>query len=471
MGFRVSTCLALVASAFAGCGENVSSSGAIVNEDAGEGSTAGLPVVQAFDQASAARGAKLFTEGSLGKGFLPKDALRYLWLVWGTGAPASDEAFYAAFSARYGFIEAPFDNGGYPLGIREAGANNVSIECLACHGNRVAGTTVLGVGNSTLDLQGLYDDLSKLREVAKGYGVIVPDMPFVVEGRTGARGANDVFGLGMSLGAKSDPRKPKIHETAGFQQAPAWWSLRFRKKMYADGSGQAGGYRTMMATLLASGESLANLQASDAKFADLYQYLLSLDAPKWPFASVDAASRKRGQVMFDHACASCHGVHTGEKASFPDRVVPASEVGTDPVRAASFDANDASWVNSTWFGGSGATPFAMASTGGYLAPPLVGVWATAPYFHNGSVPTLAAVLDPALRPTRWEQSGSESADYDVQKVGWRVKEVAAPPTGDPISVRRVYDTTKPGLGNGGHEYGKDLSSEERSDLLLYLRGL
>jgi hypothetical protein len=44
---------------------------------------------------------------------------------------------------------------------------------------------------------------------------------------------------------------------------------------------------------------------------------------------------------------------------------------------------------------------------GYIAPPLVGIWASAPYFHNGSVPTLWQVLDPDSRADIWTRTNTD----------------------------------------------------------------
>jgi len=43
------------------------------------------------------------------------------------------------------------------------------------------------------------------------------------------------------------------------------------------------------------------------------------------------------------------------------------------------------YYKKTWFGKSGEQGYEYPT--GYVAPPLDGVWASAPYFHNGSVPT------------------------------------------------------------------------------------
>lgn len=136
------------------------------------------------------------------------------------------------------------------------------------------------------------------------------------------------------------------------------------------------------------------------------------------------------------------------------------------MRAARFTQAEASRLNLSWFGDP---PF--VATGGYVAQPLSGIWARAPYFHNGSVPTLAGVLEPDKRPMRWRRLVSEGSDYDADRVGLRYEEVSSALDPDTRVGRLVYDTTRPGMGNGGHTYAAGLSDAERADLLEYLRGL
>ncbi len=460
-----------------GSGGDIAGTGGLANDAGNDAATSAactgvdLPILQPADPAAAARGEKQFTVHSLGQGLIPVEALTYLWVVWGGGSFSSPDAYWAAFRARYGFYPAPFDNGPYPLGVRAVDGTSVTIDCLACHATVTAGQTFIGAGNSQLDVQGLFDDLVALRALGQQLGISVPPLPYTIQGRTGAAGANDAFGLGLYLASKIQSSTQPDHTTAGYQQAPAWWTLRYRRKMYLDGSGQAGGYRTMMATLLASGTTPATLLADDATFADVYQYILSLTPPCWPFGAIDPAARESGRQLFDAHCATCHGVHSGANASFPETIVDPATLGTDPVRAQSFDAKDAAWVDATWVGGFGAAPDAMTATGGGHAPPLAGVWATAPYFHNGSVPDLAGVLDSTKRPTRWRRTGSGAADYDPDAVGWRYTTVATSPGTSSIEARKVYDTTQPGLGKGGHTFGDALTDADRSDLLAYLRSL
>jgi hypothetical protein len=208
------------------------------------------------------------------------------------------------------------------------------------------------------------------------------------------------------------------------------------------------------------------LAAREGDFEDIAHYIRSIGPPCWSLTRLDAAKASRGEVVFNATCASCHGTHTGVSPGYPNLVIDRAEVGTDPIRAERFRSTEANYLNASWFGQPPLT-----STGGYLAQPLSGVWARAPYFHNGSVPDLLGVLELAERPTRWKRAGSELSDYDTDRVGFRYETVDTAPDPNTREGRLVYDTTRAGMGNGGHRYGEKLTDAERSDLLEYLRGL
>ena len=115
---------------------------------------------------------------------------------------------------------------------------------------------------------------------------------------------------------------------------------------------------------------------------------------------------------------------------------------------------------------------AFQTTAGDTAPfkyesrVLQGIWAAAPYLHNGSVPTLADLLEPvANRPT----SFSIGPNYDpTGKVG-----LATEQTKFPGSVLNTTDCSKrnSGASNCGHEFGVSLKPEEKKALLEYLKTL
>jgi hypothetical protein len=105
----------------------------------------------------------------------------------------------------------------------------------------------------------------------------------------------------------------------------------------------------------------------------------------------------------------------------------------------------------------------------YKGRPLDGIWATAPYLHNGSVPTLYhLLLAPKDRPARFFIG---SHDYDPAKVGY----VWETPPAEPHSMFETVDTSGKailGNSNGGHDYGvSGLSEPDRLALLEYLKSL
>lgn len=99
----------------------------------------------------------------------------------------------------------------------------------------------------------------------------------------------------------------------------------------------------------------------------------------------------------------------------------------------------------------------------YKARPLDGVWATAPYLHNGSVSSLyQLLLAPAKRLERFPLG---TRQYDPAKVGYSV-DPAAPGNGF------TFDTNQPGNAKDGHDYGVGaLSEPDRLALLAYLKTL
>jgi hypothetical protein len=421
-----------------------------------------LPRVQSFEADRAERGRVLLQTMPLAPGLLPELVVRNLWVAWATPPPASDREFWAELRNRYGLIEAPFDNGGLPLGMRREGAG-LAMDCMLCHGGRIAGATLLGAPNGTVDLESFYDDLLRMRDLAPTIGIPAPPVPYDLDGLTASAGAQDAFGLGFRF---TGPLADGVHTRYGPQRAPAWWLLQYKQRIYVDGSGAASGHRSFMATLVAFGITPDQMVLREQEFVDIAHYIRSLQPPCWSFTALDEQKRDRGRMVFASTCERCHGPHDGADAHYPNMVVPLGEVATDPVRAERFGQAEALRLSASWFGDP---PF--TATGGYLAPPLVGIWARAPYFHNGSVPDLAGVLDPTRRPTRWRRLGSELEHYDLDRVGLRYDEVAAPPDPNTREGRLVYDTTREGMGNGGHPYGAPLGEAERSDLLEYLRGL
>jgi len=203
-----------------------------------------------------------------------------------------------------------------------------------------------------------------------------------------------------------------------------------------------------------------------------------LSPPKWPaevLGSIDEAKAKTGEKIFNDTCRDCHR----------NRLYELTDVGTDPQRANSFGQPVSSARNKSFpdaikpildslklraFKDDGvsaadqatmdANPVIWRATGKYLARPLDGVWATAPYLHNGSVPTLWHLLHPDQRPAKFITGNRE---YDPKNVGYST-------TGNGWT----FDTSQPGnsnIGHAGDKYGTNLSEEQKEALIEYLKSI
>ena len=146
-------------------------------------------------------------------------------------------------------------------------------------------------------------------------------------------------------------------------------------------------------------------------------------------------------------------------------MISLEEVGTDPKLAQSYidDPGFFNWLQDSWFAQE-PYPALFVAEEGYIAPPLDGIWVTAPYLHNGSVPTLYALLDSTKRPTFWRRDFDSSA-YDYDSVGWPYEETDGP------FDKQTYNTTRSGYSNAGHKYGDVFSNGERTALIEYLKTL
>jgi hypothetical protein len=359
------------------------------------------------------------------------------------------------------------------MGLRRALANDGSktglhIDCMVCHGGSIGGQSYVGLGNTQLDLKALLNDL------AAADGKPSPPSTFVLNSARGTNNAGMVAAVLLSL-RNSDLSARAFPLPLGVNlpemDTPAWWHLKRKSTMYYDGRTDARSVRTNMQFLLGQ-KSLEDLKALEPVFRDVQAYLLSLEPPKYPFP-IDSALAVRGQVVFEKQCARCHGTY-GAGARYPNRIVPLDEIGTDPARSLGLSDRLVAHYNSTWLG---ALSPVNTERVGYQAPPLDGIWATAPYLHNGSIPTLHALLRSPTRPRRFTRPPSTDFDhYDPVHVGWKFTAISADELRStlrrsPFQARFVVDTERFGMSNGGHTFGDRLTEEDRMDVIEYLKTL
>lgn len=389
--------------------------------------------------------------------------LRFLWDAWGTEVldhwPPADfmialqteepEVFGNQFE-RFGFIPDPADD--LPIGLKRGlgDATRVKETCAVCHVARLDdGRLWLGAPNTRLEMGRFKVEVNR-RWVAAGN----PSMLTALEEEKAL-----LLGPGRFNAESSD------HPQVVPADFPPYFRLAEHSHMNYLGTGR--NVRTEVYLAVYSfGAGNPNPREAivpfppETRIAPFVAFLGSLPAPAPP--PQDPALVETGRALFvRERCSDCHhtddpmmnGVTTvdsadggrerlpGEDAEFPmgsirtsllHRIIQEGDsmgMGTDKGIVDIF--------NFIIRYGLRASP-----TDGYRVPDLTGVWLTAPYVHNGSVPTLEDLLRPAAeRPVTWMRGD------------WLV------------------DTTVQGNSNQGHEFGTAITEAERTALAAYLRSL
>lgn len=200
---------------------------------------------------------------------------------------------------------------------------------------------------------------------------------------------------------------------------------------------------------------------------DAMHFSASLKTQPFP-GEINTPLSKAGETLYAKLCASCHGSYDGaDLVSFPNAI---DDVGTDRLRIEILNnANTADAINSSVMGKyiNAVDPL------GYIAPPLDGIWATAPYFHNGSVPTLYHLFNPETRPVRF-YVGGQKLNYDLVGIDGDLIEGVwtYPQDYEPWSPPILFDTSLSGHGAQGHEAEfNDLDEAQKKALIEYLKTL
>jgi len=197
------------------------------------------------------------------------------------------------------------------------------------------------------------------------------------------------------------------------------------------------------------------------KVREAFAFVTTIRPQDFP-GPIDRARAGRGAGLYDARCSHCHGTYQETDKGlrlvrFPNRL---ASVGTDPVRAQALDQVLADRVNRSPI----RRYLTAQSTSTYAAPPLTGLWQSAPYLHNGSVPSLASLLGMEERPTNFRVGGHA---LDLDRVG-----IAYPEGFTPYSRPSSVDNGQRGMGNAGHtQMFEGMSLEERRDVLEYLKRL
>ena len=428
----------------------------------------------------AARGYEILRTKPLLPPDFDRETLLKTPMVWPAdlkaAARAEDGAGRLAMAfSRYGLVPPPAGDpvGGDVLNYVETPAGWV-MNCFACHGGKVAGETIPGLPNSHYGLETLTEEVRSVK-LWTGKPLSHQDLGLMRFPLGGSHGTTNAVMFGVVLDALREPDMTvnlAADVTAGGElvhhdvDAPPWWHAKKKRQLYIDGFSPKN-HRVLMQFMLLPTASREEVYAWEDDFRDVLAYIESVEAPAYPFA-IDEDLAAAGRRVFERTCTDCHGTYSDDPAeeTYPEVTVPIEVVGTDRVRLDALTVAHRRHLKSTWMSRYGADPV-VEDPGGYVAPPLDGVWASAPYFHNGSVPTLAGVLSPETRPTIWRRTED---GYDRDRVGLEVEELTEVPARDP---RFAFDTRRADTGktNTGHDFAAELPADQKRALLEYLKTL
>jgi hypothetical protein len=251
---------------------------------------------------------------------------------------------------------------------------------------------------------------------------------------------------------KLDPK-----ELIGTADFPAVWNQKPRAglQLHWDGDNSSVDERNKSASL---GAGVTPTTIDLPRVQRVADWLWELQPPKYPLV-INPELVAQGQTLFQQSCASCHAFGSEKVGT----VTPIAEIQTDPARLDSYTYELNSNQN-TLFAGTPDRFTHFRKTNGYANHPLDGLWLRAPYLHNGSVPTVRDLLEPAdRRPTTFYRGNDV---LDPQKLGF-VSNLAA----DHGHKYFLYDTKLAGNHNTGHNYGTDLPSGDKDAIVEYLKTL
>ncbi len=283
--------------------------------------------------------------------------------------------------------------------------------------------------------------------------------------------------LGFPMERASD------REKVGNADFPAVWNQKWKEGMqlHWDGNNTRVDERNLSAGF---GTGATPTTLDKAKVLRAAAFLWDqAQPPAFPKDRIRADLAAQGEPIYRQLCWTCHGnahppFHTTGDSSRVGTVTPIEYIGTDRARLDSYTRELAEAQNSLYAGFPKdedacrehpadvehcypARFSHFRKTNGYANMPLDGLWLRAPYLHNGSVPDLRALLEPAKARPPVFYTGHDV--YDYERVGF----VTQGPEAERHGWR--FDTRVRGNGNGGHEYGAGLPAAQKAALLEYLK--
>lgn len=401
-----------------------------------------------------------------------------------------------------------------------------TLSCAQCHSSELFGQKILGLSNRFPRANDFFNKGIRVTPMVsermfswatsaspgerKMFEKVKGTVPFIAAKKPTQLGLDTSLAqVALSLSKRAqDPYASKIptkkranlldHYVAD-SKPMVWWNVKYKNRWLSDGSVISGNpiFTNIIWNEIGRGADLKEIEEwlgeNSQMIKELTTAVFSSEAPHitdfFEPQVIDELQAQKGEILFNQTCAKCHGTYTknwslphAHQLSSADRlktfevIYPKKtfvvDVGTDPGRHQGMKAlavlNDLS-ISKT-------NNIVIEPQKGYVPPPLVGIWARWPYFHNNSAPSLCAVLTRgALRPkSYWARAPIDpEKDFDLECNGY--PEVAL---NTELPWENYYDTRREGLSRFGHDQGifiiegKEIfSSTQKKQLIQFLQTL
>ncbi len=408
------------------------------------------------------------------------------------------------------------------------GAEGFTLSCAACHSSQLFGKPILGLTNRfpRANLFFIHGQTALRKADPKLFALLTGASPSEKAMYSDSRDRIESVGLkrpaalgldtslaqvalslakrkeepwaGRNPDAARNPRANLLDTLVSDSKPAVWWNVKYKNRWLSDGSVVSGNpiFTNFLWNEIGRGADLPELvswlESKPEIVEELTTAVFATEAPKWrDFLSESAIHierAKRGQILFQENCAHCHGTYekawsitnpeSRENESDPAPIKRAitdtirvryfsqakiKDVGTDPGRRLGMRALREA-LNPLEF--SKRFGIVIEEQAGYVAPPLEGIWARFPYFHNNSIPNLCALMTPPEQRPEVFYTGEvidRERDFDQDCVGYPTGSKTPRAWGIAKDSRdHRFDTSRPGLSNAGH-YERIFRNPDRSE--------
>ena len=401
--------------------------------------------------------------------------------------------------------------------VHRQNVKGLTFSCAGCHSGELFGKKILGLTNRFPRANELFEKAKKVAPVVNKNIYSGVMKASAAEGMMFQQTKNALkfvgtkmplqlgldtslaqVGISLNLRANDEDASKKfddypLNKIPADSKPMVWWNVKYKTKFLSDGALISGNpiFTNILWNELGRGTDLKELSTwlnqNQKTLQELTVMVFDTKAPKYTdffgTRSINLQRAQRGEKHFIQSCQKCHGIYEKNWSTLETvkvtyhEVTPVIDVGTDAKRyeGIQYFADGLNRLKiSRQFG------TIIKAQKGYVPPPLEGIWARYPYFHNNSIPNLCALLTSSeKRPTTYYAGEAIDAnrDFDHECVGYPLGDKS--PKEWQKNQEYFYDTKRVGLTNSGHDKkiflttdGQEIfNPEQKLELIEFLKTL